>query len=217
MIKLLLFTVLFSFSLELCWGQDANHFSGTLTYRIERVDVKDSVQAKMIVFARDSLIKIVNFSSDFGKQETIKHLIYQKKYVLIELDQEKFAVQIKDGLEDTTAKTYAFHPTKGHSKIAGLKGKKLAAKFTLVQNELTVVYTPKISAQYLGSFTDAPGLLIQYFVVNDHGLYKYTLESIDKKIPPLSLFMIPADYQKISLKAFMEKSANTGNSSIPNN
>ena len=132
MIKLLLFTVLFSFSLEVCWGQDANHFSGTLTYRIERVDVKDSVQAKMIIFARDSLIKIVNFSSDFGKQETIKHLIYQKKYVLIELDQEKFAVQIKDSPDDTTAKTYTFHPTKGHSKIAGLKGKKLAAKYTLI-------------------------------------------------------------------------------------
>jgi hypothetical protein len=217
MIKLLLFTVLFSFSLEVCWGQDANHFSGTLTYRIERVDVKDSVQAKMIIFARDSLIKIVNFSSDFGKQETIKHLIYQKKYVLIELDKEKFAVQIKDSTVDASAKTYAFHPTKGHSEIAGLKGKKLAVKFTLVQDELAVVYTPKISAQYLGAFTDAPGLLLQYFVVNDHGLFKYTLESMDKKIPPLSLFMIPADYQKISLKAFIEKSANSGNSSIPNN
>ena len=217
MIKLLLFTVLFSFSLEVCWGQDANHFSGTLTYRIERVDVKDSVQAKMIIFARDSLIKIVNFSSDFGKQETIKHLIYQKKYVLIELDKEKFAVQIKDSTVDASAKTYAFHPTKGHSNIAGLKGKKIAVKLTLVQDELAVVYTPKISAQYLGAFTDAPGLLLQYFVLNDHGLFKYTLESMDKKIPPLSLFMIPADYQKISLKAFIEKSANSGNSSIPNN
>jgi hypothetical protein len=191
MIKLLLFTVLFSFSLEVCWGQDANHFSGTLTYRIERVDVKDSVQAKMIIFARDSLIKIVNFSSDFGKQETIKHLIYQKKYVLIELDKEKFAVQIKDSTVDASAKTYAFHPTKGHSKIAGLKGKKIAVKLTLVQDELAVVYTPKISAQYLGAFTDAPGLLLQYFVLNDHGLFKYTLESMDKKIPPLSLLWSP--------------------------
>jgi hypothetical protein len=217
MIKSLLLTVFLTCVLEACWTQDANHFNGTLTYRIERVDVKDSVEAKMIIFARDSLIKIVNFSSDFGKQETIKHLIYQKKYVLIELDQEKFAVQIKDSPEDTSKKTYTFQPVKGHSKIAGIKGKKLAAKFSLVQNELTVVYTPKISAQYLGSFTDAPGLLLQYFVVNDHGLYKYTLESIDKKVPPISLFMIPADYQKISLKAFMEKSADSGNSSIPNN
>jgi hypothetical protein len=82
---------------------------------------------------------------------------------------------------------------------------------------LTLVYAPKISAKYLGAFPEAPGLLLQYYVVNDHGLYKYTLESIDKKIPPLSLFLIPADYQKISLKAFMEKSANTGNSSVPNN
>ena len=217
MIKLLLFTVLLCCSLEVSWGQVANHFSGTLTYRIERVDVKDSVQAKMIIFARDSLIKIVNFSSDFGKQETIKHLIYQKKYVLIELEEGKFAVQIKDNLNDSIVKSYVFKQSHGHEKIAGVKGKKILVKFTLVQNDLTVVYTTKIASKYLGSFPDAPGLLLQYYVVNDHGLYRYTLESMDKKIPPLTLFMIPADYQKISLKAFMEKSANTRNSSIPNN
>jgi hypothetical protein len=217
MIKSLLTFLLLVCAINASWGQDANHFTGTLTYRIERVDVKDSVQAEMIIFARDSLIKIVNFSSDFGKQETIKHLIYHKKYVLIELEEGKFAVQMKDSSNETTKKSYAFRPTHGRAKIAGIKGKKILAKFTLVQNELTLVYTPKISAKYLGAFPEAPGLLLQYYVVNDHGLYKYTLESIDKKIPPLSLFLIPTDYQKISLKAFMEKSANTGNSSIPNN
>jgi len=217
MIKSLLTFLLLICAINASWGQDANHFNGTLTYRIERVDVKDSVQAEMIIFARDSLIKIVNFSSDFGKQETIKHLIYQKKYVLIELEEEKFAVQMKDSSNETTKNSYTFRSTNGHAKIAGMKGKKILAKFSLVQNELTLVYTPKISAKYLGAFSDAPGLLLQYYVVNDHGLFKYTLESIDKKIPPISLFMIPSDYQKISLKAFMEKSANTGNSSVPNN
>lgn len=217
MIKLPLTFALLICIIKTCWGQDANHFSGTLTYRIERVDVKDSVQAEMIIFARDSLIKIVNFTSDFGKQETLKHLIYEKKYVLIELEEGKFAVQIKDSPNDSIVKSYVFKKSRGHEKIAGVKGKKMLAKFTLVQNDLTVIYTPKIAAKYLGAFPDAPGLLLRYYVVNDHGLFKYTLESMDKKIPPLSLFMIPADYQKISLKAFMEKSANTGNSSIPNN
>ena len=217
MIKSFLIIVLLLCAIDTCWGQDANHFNGTLTYRIERVDVKDSVQAQMIIFARDSLIKIVNFSSDFGKQETIKHLIYQKKYVLIELEEGKFAVQIKDSPNDSIVKSYVFKQSRGHEKIARVKGKKMLVKFTLVQNDLTVIYTPKIAAKYLGAFPDAPGLLLQYYVVNDHGLYRYTLESMDEKIPPLSLFMIPADYQKISLKTFMEKSANTGNSSIPNN
>ena len=76
------------------WSQDSEHFNGTLTYRIERVDVNDSSEAKMMIFARDSLLKIVNFSTEFGRQESISHLGYQKKYILIELEEGKFAIQM---------------------------------------------------------------------------------------------------------------------------
>ena len=194
------------------WSQNSAHFNGTLTYRIERVDVKDSVEAKMMVFARDSLLKIVNFNSEFGKQETIKHLTQKKKYVLIQLEEGNFAIQFKDEESDTSAKSYTFEKKFGHVKIAGVRGKRLYFKHELAKNELTVVYTKKIGSKYLGAYADAPGLLLQYYVVNDHGLYKYTLESIDQKIPPLSLFIIPADYQKISLKAFMEKTTKSSTS-----
>lgn len=212
MIKFLLFSILLFGVNFRSWSQNPAHFNGTLTYRIERVDVKDSVEAKMIVFARDSLIKIVNFNSEFGKQETIKHLTQHKKYVLIRLEEGNFAIQLKEDESDTSAKSYTFSKQFGHVKIAGVRGKRLHFKHELVKNELTVIYTKKIGAKYLGAYDDAPGLFLQYYVVNDHGLYKYTLESIDKKIPPLSLFMIPADYQKISLKAFIEKTAKTSTS-----
>ena len=212
MIKFLLFSMLL-FGLNFRgWSQISAHFNGTLTYRIERVDVKDSVEAKMIVFARDSLIKIVNFNSEFGKQETIKHLIQQKRYVLIQLEEGNFAIQLKEDAADTSSKPYTFEKQFGHVKIAGVRGKRLYFKHALVKNQLTVIYTKKIGSKYLGAYDDAPGLLLQYYVVNDHGLYKYTLESIDQKIPPLTMFMIPADYQKISLKAFMEKTAKSSTS-----
>jgi hypothetical protein len=194
------------------WSQNSEHFNGTLTYRIERVDVQDSVEAKMMVFARDSLLKIVNFNSEFGKQETIKHLTQQKKYVLIQLEEGNFAIQFKEEESDTSSKSYTFKKQFGQVKIAGVRGKRLHFKHELAKNELTVIYTKKINAKYLGAYNDAPGLFLQYYVINDHGLYKYTLESIDKKIPPLSLFMIPADYQKISLKAFIEKTTKTSTS-----
>lgn len=191
------------------FSQNSNPFNGTLTYRIERVDVKDSVEAKMIVFSRDSLLKIVNFNSEFGKQETIKHLTQRKKYVLIQLEEGNFAIQFKEEDTDTSVESYTFRKQCGHAKIAGIRGKKLHFKHELAKNELTVIYSKQIAAKYLGSYENAPGLLLQYYVVNDHGLYKYTLESIDRKIPSLSVFMIPSDYQKISLKAFVEKTMKT--------
>lgn len=210
--------LLFFYSLiTLAYGQENGHFNGALTYRIERVDVNDSVQAKMIIFARDSMIKIVNFSSEFGKQETIKHLIYQKKYVLMNLDGNKYAIQMKDSSSEHSTKSYTYRKIKGHAKIAGLKGKKLAFQSALMKNELTVIYTNKIPAKYLDAFPETPGLLLQYYVVNDHGLFKYTLESIDYKTPPLSLFMIPSDYQRISFKDFMQKQQSSSHSISPNN
>ena len=209
MIKALLFFILFLGLNFVGLSQNSKPFNGTLTYRIERVDVKDSVDAKMIIFARDSLLKIVNFNSELGKQETIKHLTQQKKYVLIQLEEGNFAIQFKDDEADTSVRSYTFKKQFGHAKIAGVRGKRLHFKHELAKNDLTVIYTKQIAAKYLGAYDNAPGLLLQYYVVNDHGLYKYTLESLDEKIPPLSIFMIPPDYQKISLKAFMEKSVKT--------
>jgi hypothetical protein len=213
-ISILLFLIqAFSWS---TWGQGSAHFNGTLVYHIERVDIKDSSASKMMIFARDSLIKIVNFSPDLGRQETIKHLIYQKKYVLIELEEGKFAIQMKDSLNPAN-NSCEFKTTKGHVKIAGIRGKKLNAHYAFVKNDLTVVYTKKIPIKYLDAFTNAPGLLLMYYVANDHGLFKYTLESIDYKTPPLALFLIPSDYQKVSMDEFMRKSTITRERNIKNN
>ena len=94
------------------WSQDSEHFNGTLTYRIERVDVNDSSEAKMMIFARDSLLKIVNFSSEFGRQESITHLGYQKKYILIGILDKKNKVLKK------TVTPFVLHKGKGSGGLS---------------------------------------------------------------------------------------------------
>ena len=57
------------------FSQNKGSFSGELTYEIERVDKKDSIRSFMIIYAKDSLLRVVNFNSISGKQELIKHLL----------------------------------------------------------------------------------------------------------------------------------------------
>jgi len=64
---LYLFLVTF-FSYQYGFSQKNDVFSGELTYEIERVDIKDTIRSLMIIYAKDSLLKIVNFSSNSGKQ-----------------------------------------------------------------------------------------------------------------------------------------------------
>jgi hypothetical protein len=64
----LFFLILCLFSIQTYKSQKQNPFCGELVYQIERVDVKDSVKAEMIIYARDSLLRIVNFNSEAGKQ-----------------------------------------------------------------------------------------------------------------------------------------------------
>jgi len=43
-------------------AQKKTVFSGELVYNIERINPKDSIPSKMLVYAKDSLLKIINFS-----------------------------------------------------------------------------------------------------------------------------------------------------------
>jgi len=149
-------------------SQKQKHFSGELTYAIERVDQKDSVKAEMIIYARDSLIRVVNFNSETGKQELIKHLRLGKSYLLLDTEKQKFAIRMNDD----------------------------------VKNELSFYLHKKISAKYGNAFTRLPGLPVVYYVPTDHGLYKYTLKSIKKSVPPIQLFSFGKEYKIVTLDEF---------------
>ena len=186
-------------------SQKQSPFSGELTYKIERVDVVDSSKSIQLIYAKDSLIKVVNFNSDKGKQELIKHLTYNKSYLLIESPLQNFAIKTNEHLVKDTSVNYTFKTQFGSKKIAGKPAKKIKVKLKSVQNELTFLYLKKIPAKYANIYPDMPGLPVLYYVSTPEGLYRYTLQEFKEVNPPLELFMIPKDYKKVTFEEFAEE------------
>ena len=179
-------------------------FSGELTFKIERVDVKDSSKSIQLIYAKDSLIKVVNFNSDKGKQELIKHLRYNKSYLLIESPLQNFAIKTNEHLVKDSISNYTFKSQFGSKKIAGMRAKKMKVKLTSVKNELTFLYFKKIPAKYANIYNDFPGLPVLFYVSTPDGLFRYTLQEFKPSNPPLELFMIPKDYKKVTFEEFAE-------------
>ncbi|MFM7472617.1 MAG: hypothetical protein ACKO00_01700 [Crocinitomicaceae bacterium] len=117
---LLLFTIV---TIPTLFSQKNRSFSGVLTYTIESVNSKDSVRSKIIIYAKDSLIRVVNFNSETGKQELIKHLTYNKSYLLIETPLQNFAIRTNEHLIKDSV-TYTYQKKSGSMKIGGVKSKK---------------------------------------------------------------------------------------------
>lgn len=186
-------------------AQKQSPFCGELTYKIERVDVKDSSKSVQIIYAKDSLIKIVNLNSDKGKQELIKHLRYNKSYLLIESPLQNFAIKTNEHLVKDSSSNYSFKSQMGSKKIAGMRAKKVKVKLTSVKNELTFLYLKKIPAKYANIYSDLPGLPVLYYISSQEGLYRYTLQEFKAVSPPLELFSIPKDFKKVTFEEFAEE------------
>ena len=198
---LLLFT--FQFVIHFYWAQQAP-FSGELVYKVQRVDKIDSTFSKVLIYAKDSVIKVVSFSSQQGKQELIKHLRLQKSYLLVEINGQKLAIRTNEHLKKDTVKRYTLEKTRGTKKIAGLKCHKLKWKHPSLQEPLTVYYHKKIGAHYANVYEDFPGLPVLYFIPTDEGLFRYQLIEIKRTETPLSIFLIPQEYKRISFDELNE-------------
>ena len=190
------------------FSQNKGSFSGELTYEIERVDKKDSIRSFMIIYAKDSLLRVVNFNSISGKQELIKHLRLNRSYLLVESDQQNFAVRTNEHLIIDTLENYSFKKQKGTRKIAEIKVKKLRVKHKEISEDLTFYYTKSISSKYANIYKNLPGLPLLFYVPTVDGLLKYTLKELKNNNPPLDLFMIPQGYKIISFEEFTNKFLN---------
>jgi hypothetical protein len=190
------------------FSQNKGSFSGELTYEIERVDKKDTVRSFMIIYAKDSLLRVVNFNSITGKQELIKHLRLNRSYLLVESDQQNFAVRTNEHLILDTVQNYTFKKQMGTRKIAEIKVKKLRVKHKEISEDLTFYYTKSISSKYANIYKNLPGLPLLFYVPTVDGLLKYTLKELKNNNPPLDLFMIPQGYKIISFEEFTNKFLN---------
>jgi hypothetical protein len=190
------------------FSQSKGLFSGELTYEIERVDKNDSIRSFMIIYAKDSLLRVVNFNSISGKQELIKHLRLNRSFLLVELDQQNFAVRTNEHLVIDSIENYTFKKQMGMRKIAGIPVKKLLVHHKEISEAVTFYYTKRISAKYANVYKNLPGLPLLFYIPTKDGLFKYTLKELKNNNPPLELFMIPKEFKIVSFEEFTNKFLN---------
>ena len=196
----LLLAIIFSF--QYVFSQKNDVFSGELTYEIERVDKKDTNRTFMIIYAKDSLLKVVNFNSNSGKQQLIKHLRLNRSYILLETPKQNFAVRTNEHLVIDSIENYTFKKQMGMRKIAGIPVKKLLVHHKEISEAVTFYYTKSISAKYANVYKNLPGLPLLFYIPTKDGLFKYTLKELKNNNPPLELFMIPKGYKIVSFEDF---------------
>ena len=196
----LVLTIIFSF--QYVFSQKNDVFSGELTYEIERVDKKDTNRTFMIIYAKDSLLKVVNFNSNSGKQQLIKHLRLNRSYILLETPKQNFAIRTNEHLVIDSIENYTFKKQMGMRKIAGIPVKKLLVHHKEISEAVTFYYTKSISAKYANVYKNLPGLPLLFYIPTKDGLFKYTLKELKNNNPPLELFMIPKGYKIVSFEDF---------------
>jgi len=196
----LLLAIIFSF--QYVFSQKNDVFSGELTYEIERVDKKDTNRTFMIIYAKDSLLKVVNFNSNSGKQQLIKHLRLNRSYILLETPKQNFAVRTNEHLVIDSIENYTFKKQMGIRKIAGIPVKKLLVHHKEISEAVTFYYTKSISAKYANVYKNLPGLPLLFYIPTKDGLFKYTLKELKNNNPPLELFMIPKEFKIVSFEDF---------------
>ena len=196
----LLLAIIFSF--QYVFSQKNDVFSGELTYEIERVDKKDTNRTFMIIYAKDSLLKVVNFNSISGKQQLIKHLRLNRSYILLETPKQNFAVRTNEHLVIDSIENYTFKKQMGMRKIAGIPVKKLLVHHKEISEAVTFYYTKSISAKYANVYKNLPGLPLLFYIPTKDGLFRYTLKELKNNNPPLELFMIPKGYKIVSFDDF---------------
>lgn len=216
--KMKMLIVLQFLSITSLFGQLSTSFSGELIYSIEKIDANSlqssfgnensNTEEKLIIYAKDSLIKRVHFNSENGIQESIEHLSYGKKILLLSIDSVHYAVQVpteKTNDEKHLDSTYQLS-NKCYPKVrfAGLKGKPMLLSHPMLSNDLHIWFNKSIPPKYNAVYDQLPGLPLKYYVISEKGLYLYELESLKKYDPPLSIFQIPLNTVILSLKEFID-------------
>ena len=86
----------------------------------------ENEETKVIIYAKDSLLKIVNFSAQNGFQECLKHLTKNKSILLLNINKKGYAIRMKQDESIMNDSLYSFEKKCGFKKnIGGLKSKKI--------------------------------------------------------------------------------------------
>jgi len=188
-------------------SQTYEPFTGKLVYRIELYNPMDETttfQSRSTVYTNDTLVRVESETVQLGSQLLIRHLVLQKYYLLLELNNRKFAIQ-QHMPSDTVPSRYTFRKKWGHKRIAGQKAKRVIVSAETFDHPREMWYLKKTSPKYTDAIPGIPGLPVDYWVQTEDGYLHYILESLERSPVNKDLFGIPSDFQRVSFEEFMEQ------------
>lgn len=205
--KNFLFIVLLFANFISGFSQEYLPFEGKMVYQVQLSDSVDSKphQSKFVtIYTNDTLVRVESESNQLGSQVMIKHLTLNKYYILLELNNQKFAIQhlVEN---DTTASKYSFENKRKKKKILGKKAKKTIVSFanSLNSPKTAMYYYPEYSPKYLDALKGISGLPVDYYLFTEEGVYHYKLIEFKAEKVNRDIFGIPKDYKKVSFDEFL--------------
>lgn len=190
------------------FGQKIKPFEGHIGYHIEMVDTMYKQffhERDMHLFTNDTLVRVENITDQFGLQVSIRHLVLNKSYLLLETPMGNFAIKTKQDTIPEKPSSYTFKKKCGSKKVNGIKAKKLIVSHPDFSEEMTFYYFKNVSANYLEGFSQFPGLLAEYYIPTADGTLKFTINHFEERKLNHDLFGIPSDFEKVTMDEFIEK------------
>jgi hypothetical protein len=203
--KIFIFIIVLN-SLNL-FSQKYKSFRGKLIYKVDLYDSlnKNLIETKFVTtFTNDTLIRVESETNQLGSQVMIKHLTLNKYYILLEINNQKYAIQ-HQAKEDTLPSKYVFQKKWGKKSVLNKSAKKtiVTVKSPYFQDKIAMYYYKHISPKYVEAMKGIPGLPVNYYLFTEMGVYHYQLIEFKEEYIPKVAFSIPHDFKKVSFDEFI--------------
>ncbi len=183
-------------------------FSGKLVYSVSITDTslqKMIPSRQMIVYTNDTLIRIENTTDQLGFQVIIKHLVFNKSYLLLNTPINNYAIQTDYNDDQEIKYPYSYTTKRGKRKILGLKAKRLMVSHENFEEPIEFLYLPQYTPKYINTLENFPGLPVLYYISSVDGTYEYRLISMENTAPNHDLFGVPSDYKRVTFDNFLNE------------
>lgn len=208
--KILLFVAFLGLILGIntsAFAQKNLPFEGQLMYQVRFLRAYDSTvmdHSFQTIFTNDTLVRIESFSEQLGPQVVIKHLILGKYYILLEANDQKYAIQ--QTIKPDSVKTqYIYKKKRGKKTVFGMKAKKVLVSHPNWTKSLVIWYLPEVSSKYIDAYSGIPGLPLAYEIHTEDGVYQYSLQRIQREEVSKDQFGIPSHFKKVTFDQFMDE------------
>ena len=195
-----------SFITYFAFLQPYKKVEGIFTYKVELINPKNNTGieiSKSTLYVNDTLVRTELVSPSTGNQTIIKNLSLNKQYILINYENQMYAISQKIS-KDTNIR-FKFSYKRKKKKIETISAKKVIITKIDTQEKITCYYIPEINPNYLSVYPGINGLLVQYTLDTEDGLVRYTLESFKEQKINADAFSFSKEYQRISMDTFLEK------------